>query len=76
MLSYFWDLMIQNLGTSILSSTTTPVPGFEEISLQQQEEGVRRMALVPRFLRRHYANIVMDVLRPGPDVAAKGVRLA
>jgi hypothetical protein len=70
--SYFWDFIIQTITTNILASTTTPVLGFKVTNLQQQEESVRHMALVPRFLRGYCASIIFDVL--GPTVGGDGIK--
>ena len=62
--SYIWDNLIKAFTENMLAGTTI-VPGGEKFDLNQLEEGVRHMALVPRHLRRAIGHGIIDALQLG-----------
>lgn len=65
--SYIWDKLIEAFTNNMLAGTTV-VQDNEKFDLTQYEEGVRHMALVPRFLRRVYGRGIIDALKMGSTV--------
>jgi len=51
-ISYLWDNLIEAFTNHMLAGTTL-VPEGETFNLAVHEQGVRYMALVPRFHRRN-----------------------
>lgn len=62
--SYIWDALIEAFTNHMLAGTTI-VPDGEKFDLAQMEEGVRYMALVPRYLRRLYSQAIMGAMQLG-----------
>jgi hypothetical protein len=62
--SYVWDSLIEAFTTHILDGTTI-VPDGQPFVLSELEEGVRHMAIVPRYLRRMLGDSILDALRKG-----------
>ncbi len=66
--SYAWDRLIRVFTDTMLAGTTI-VPQGETFQLNEQEEGVRHMALVPRHMRREYGRGIIDALQRGASVS-------
>jgi hypothetical protein len=62
--SYIWDGLIQAFTMHMLSGTTI-VPDGSSSEWPDHEESVRRMALVPRYLRRGLGAGILDALQQG-----------
>lgn len=65
--SYIWDRLIEAFTTHILDGTTI-VPNGQAFDLAEHEQGVRHMALVPRYLRRMYGDAILEALKRGVGV--------
>ena len=63
-ISYLWDNLIEAFTKYMLAGTTL-VPGGEEFDLDQHEQGVRYMALVPRYQRRNFGDGIASALKIG-----------
>ncbi len=59
--SYLWDELIKEFTTNMLAGTTV-VPKGTPFVLSDLEQGVRHMALVPRFKRRLFGEAILDAL--------------
>lgn len=59
--SYIWDQLIKTFTNDMVNGTAVVIeePPFQ---LQRYEEGVRRMALIPRYQRRMYGTAILDAL--------------
>jgi hypothetical protein len=64
--SYIWDRLIETFTKELLAGTAIVEDGAT-FELKKYEEGVRRMALVPRYLRRMYGAAVIDALERGRE---------
>jgi hypothetical protein len=77
--SYVWDRLIEAFTNNMLAGTTI-VPDGAPFVLSELEQGIRHMALVPRYKRRLYGAGILDALEksnlsdrftrsflPGPD---------
>ncbi|WP_439543402.1 hypothetical protein [Hyphomicrobium sp.] len=62
--SYLWDKLINQFTTHMLAGTSVIFEGQTSL-LSDLEEGVRHMALVPRYKRRLYGDSILDVLQGG-----------
>jgi hypothetical protein len=62
--SYIWDQLILAFTRHMLDGTTI-VPEGEPYEISILEEGVRQMALVPRYLRRTLGQALIEALRIG-----------
>lgn len=62
--SYIWDNLIEQFTTHMLAGTTL-VPDGQEFDIGSLEQGVRHMALVPRYLRRSLGDSILDALQKG-----------
>jgi hypothetical protein len=62
--SYVWDRLIEAFTTHMLAGTTI-VPDGRLFAFADLEEGVRHMALVPRYFRRNLGRGILDALRKG-----------
>ena len=59
--SYLWDRLIEAFTTPMLAGTTI-VPDGHTHDWAKQENGVRHMALVPRFKRRFFGDAILEVV--------------
>jgi len=64
--SYVWDKLIESFTDNMLAGTTI-VPVGETYIISDLEEGIRHMALVPRYKRRVLGNAILDALQRGRD---------
>lgn len=63
--SYVWDSLIEAFTKHMLAGTTV-LPSGEEFDLATHgDEGVRRMAMVPRYIRRLYGEAILGALQKG-----------
>lgn len=62
--SYVWDNLIEAFTTHMLDGTTL-VPEGHEFDISSLEQGVRYMALVPRYQRRSFGDAIIDALKIG-----------
>ena len=65
-ISYLWDNLIEAFTKHMLAGTTL-VPEGEEFDLERHEQGVRYMALVPRYQRRNFGDGISSALKIGQD---------
>jgi len=63
-ISYLWDNLIEAFTKHMLAGTTL-VPDGEEFDMDQHEQGVRYMALVPRYQRRNFGDGIASALKVG-----------
>ena len=63
-ISYLWDNLIEAFTNHMLAGTTL-VPDGEEFNLEYHEQGVRYMALVPRYQRRNFGDGILGALETG-----------
>ena len=61
---YVWDRLIEAFTTNMLAGTTI-VPEGKLFELAEHEQGIRHMALVPRFKRRHFGEFILRALEIG-----------
>lgn len=79
--SYVWDRLVEQFTTNMLAGTTI-IPEGKPYVISDLEQGVRHMALVPRYKRRLFGAAILDALGksdeaprftrallPGPDDA-------
>ncbi len=62
--SYVWDNLITQFTTHMLAGTSVIVEG-QTGELSELEQGVRHMALVPRYKRRLFGDSIVEVLHRG-----------
>jgi hypothetical protein len=62
--SYVWDRLIETFTTNMLAGTTI-VPDGQAFIISELEEGIRHMALVPRYMRRVLGDAILDALQEG-----------
>ncbi len=62
--SYVWDRLIETFTTHMLAGTTMVPDGLPD-ALSDLEQGVRHMALVPRYVRRALGDAILDALQKG-----------
>lgn len=62
--SYVWDRLIEAFTTHMLAGTTI-LPDGQVFDLFELEQGIRHMALVPRYLRRLMGEAILDALEKG-----------
>jgi hypothetical protein len=62
--SYIWDRLIEAFTTNMLAGTTI-VPEGKTFELAEHEEGIRHMAIVPRYKRRHFGKSILGALEKG-----------
>ncbi len=60
--SYVWDRLIEEFTTNMLAGTTI-VPDGAPFVLSDLEQGIRHMALVPRYKRRLLGEGIVDALK-------------
>lgn len=63
-ISYLWDNLIKEFTNHMLAGTSI-VPDDEEFSFDLHEQGVREMALVPRYKRRTFSDGILSALKLG-----------
>jgi hypothetical protein len=63
-ISYLWDRLIEAFTNHMLAGTTL-VPDGQSFDLSELEQGIRHMALVPRYLRRVMGEGIRDALEKG-----------
>jgi hypothetical protein len=66
--SYVWDRLIETFTTNMLAGTMV-VPDGEPFVLSNVEVAVRHMALVPRYIRRIWADSILDALQRSSAVS-------
>lgn len=67
-ISYVWDRLIEAFTKHMLAGTTL-TPDDEPFNLSNHEQGVRYMALEPRFQRRLHGEAIMGALEEGKSKA-------
>jgi hypothetical protein len=65
--SYVWDRLIEEFTNNMLAGTTI-VPEGTPFVLSEIEQGIRHMALVPRYKRRLFGAAVIDALEKSNTV--------
>ncbi len=62
--SYLWDTLIEAFTNHMLAGTTV-VPDGEPFDLSELEQGIRHMAVVPRYKRRLFSESILEALEIG-----------
>ena len=62
--SYVWDRLIEAFTNNMLAGTSL-VPDGQKADLASMEEGIRHMALVPRYMRRLLGEAILGALEKG-----------
>jgi hypothetical protein len=62
--SYVWDRLIEAFTTNILGATTL-VPEGQSLDVSLHEQGVRHMAIVPRYVRRLLGQGIFEAVEIG-----------
>jgi hypothetical protein len=60
-ISYAWDTLIEQFTSHMLAGTTIVPDGMPD-QLSELEQGIRHMALVPRYKRRLFGEAIVDAL--------------
>lgn len=67
--SYVWDGLISLFAKHLLAGTSVSPDGQTPTDLRTVEQGIRHMALVPRFLRRSFGEAIHGAMDRGRSVS-------